>query len=904
MITIELKNYIKKREPFMRISVKPAAALLFVLLFTLGYYAWIAIWTDNDNVATWGGNLLSVTGSLIAAFWLAGAARRTLGEKRTFWTLLSIGCFSYFIAELIWLYEEKFLRIDPPSPGWTDFFYILQVVCYLAAFIYPFIRLKKSYGAFKLVFDILIVMTVAATFSWHYLIGPILREGKLSPLTMVVNLSYPITDLALLFGAMSLYWGARRIFPGRLIVFIFAGLVTQAFVDSIYLYLLSAESYDSGSFVDPFFMLSLLLVGCAGYIQQPETQTESVRDVPEAGVERLDIPRIVLPYLNVMILFFFMISGSAGIDAFTIGTGVSILLVIVRQLLIILENHQLLLSVYRKTEQLELSEQRYKSMFEYHPDAVYSLDSNGKFDSANAASADLLDCAPEQLIGRSHTEFVHDPVSGLDDYMGAAKSGLSERYEGQIRSLSGRISIVSVTHIPIRVRDRVVGIFGIGRDITENKRNEEQIRYLAYHDALTGLPNRASFDAELKGTIEEARTSGETFAVVFIDLDRFKNVNDTLGHDVGDRLLISVAERLRLCIGEADTVARQGGDEFTLILRGVVDREGVRAAAQRILEALRPPHDLEEQEIVALPSIGLSVYPIDDDTAVGLMKKADIALYQVKYGGRGHHRMYCETDPGVSRKFMLEKDLGFALDAEQFFLHYQPQIDSASGQLNGVEALIRWNHPQLGLVSPVEFIPIAEESGHILAIGDWVLNQACRQAKQWSDAGMPIKVGVNLSPRQLHRPDIVEQIESVLSAVGLRPELLDLEITESAALEKPELVLARLKALKQLGLTLSIDDFGTGYSSLSYLETFPIDKLKIARQFTSKLENRQVNRKIVSHIIDLARTLDMSVIAEGVESENQAEILRTIECVEMQGFLFGRPVPPEDIWAMLNAAAK
>lgn len=891
----------------MRTSVKHTAALLFVLLFTSVYYAWIMIWSEDDNIVTWGGNLLSVFGSLIAALWLAGAARRTFGEKRIFWTLMSAGCFNYFLAELVWLYEEKVLLIDPPSPGWTDLFYILQVICYLTAFVYMFLQLKKSYRTFKLIFDILIVMTVAATFSWHYLISPLLRESDVSSLTLIVNMAYPITDLALLFGAMSLYWGARQLFASKLILFIFLGLVTQAFVDSVYLYLLSAQAYDSGSFVDPFFMLSLLLVGYAGFIQQPEAEAAAGFSIknPEPDIEQLDILRIVLPYLNVLILFFFMILGSPGIDAFTIGTGIAIVLVIVRQLLIIMENHQLLLNVYRKTEQLELSEERYKSLFEYHPDAVYSLDSNGSFDSANEAAAKLLDCEREDLIGMSLTDFApHDSSGRKENCLAPVTSGQSERYEGEIRSFSGRVSVVSVTHIPIRVRDRVVGIFGIGRDITQNKQNEERIRYLAYHDALTGLPNRASFDAELKETIEEASTSGEKFAVMFIDLDRFKNVNDTLGHDVGDRLLISVAERLRLCIDENDTVARQGGDEFTLILRGITDREGARKAAQRILEALSPPHPLAGQEIVALPSIGLSIYPIDDLTPVGLMKKADIALYQVKYGGRGHHRMYCEADQGVSRTLILEKDLARALEQSQFFLHYQPQIDSVSGQLTGVEALIRWNHPELGLIAPMEFIPVAEESGHILAIGEWVLKQACLQAKQWNDAGSPLKVGVNLSSRQLHRPDIVEQIRDILKETGLRPELLDLEITESAALEQPELVLTRLHALKQLGLTISIDDFGTGYSSLSYLETFPIDKLKIARQFTSKLENRQVNRKIVSHIIDLAHTLELNVIAEGVESENQAEILRAIECIEMQGFLFGRPVPAEEIWNMLHAAQK
>lgn len=886
----------------MRTPHKKAAAFFFVLFFILFYYAWLAIWHLDEPVSTWGGDLLSVLGSLTAAVWLAGAAKRSIGEKKIFWAMLSAGCFNYFIAETIWLYEEQFLGIDPPSPGWTDLFYILQTLCYLIAFVYPFIRIKRNLSALKLVFDILIVMAVAATFSWHYLIGPILQHEETPLLTLAVSLAYPIMDLALLFGALSLYGGSRTLLPVRSTLLIFFGLLIQAFVDSIYLYLVSAGTYVSGSLVDPVFMLSVLLVGYAGFLQEPEQQTDArPTSKPQETTETspLDISRLLLPYLTIIVLFVFLVTGSVHVDAFTFGTGFSILLVIARQLLTLWENQQLLLGIHRKSKELELSEERYKSLFDYHPDAVYSLDPNGNFDSANAACSELLDYEHDELIGRSHQEFVEDEHH-QENASSSLRAGRSHRYETLVRSRNGKRSLLSVTHIPIRVGGEIVGTFGIGRDITENRRNEERIRYLAYHDALTGLLNRAAFDEQLKQALAEAERTGEKFAVAFIDLDRFKNVNDTLGHDVGDRLLVSVATRLRLAVGRKDIVARQGGDEFTLILRDVEDRENLRENMQRILEMLSPAHSVDGHLLAAPPSIGISVYPLDDTTSSGLMKKADIALYQVKDGGKGHFRMYCETSSIFSRKFTLERDLDQALAQKQLFLHYQPQIDSETARIVGVEALLRWHHPELGPVSPAEFIPVAEDSGHILEIGHWVLEEACMQAKQWSDAGMPIKVGVNLSSIQLHHPNIVEQIRSVLQQTGLPPELLDLEITESAALHKPEQVRERLAELKQLGLTLSIDDFGTGYSSLSRLETFPIDKLKIARQFTSKLEDRHVNRRIVSHIIDLARTLEMSVIAEGVENEDQAAILRDIECVEMQGFLFGRPVSAEEIDRMLR----
>ncbi|OWR31869.1 PAS domain S-box protein [Saccharibacillus sp. O23] len=887
----------------MRSSAKAAVAFFFVIGFVLFYYLWIILWR-NDPLSTLGGDILSFLGSLIAALWLLRAARRTSGEQKIFWALLSAGCFNYWIAEVIWLSQAQIRGFDPPTPGWTDLFYMLQALFYMVAFIYPFIRLKKNPSTFKLIFDIWIVMVVAATFSLHYLIGPILHSGQTSLLSLIVALSYPVTDLALLFGALSLYGGSGEMLTRSSKRLIFLSLVIQAGVDSSYVYLVSKGTYVSGSLVDPLFMLSLLLMGYAGLRQKPEAR-KPVAETPVAEsaaspeAPRLDIPRLLVPYSTVIILFSFMIFSSDGINAFTVGTGVSILLVIVRQLLMIWENHQLILDIHGKSKALEISEQRYKSLFDYHPDAVYSLDLDGHFESANAACSELLEYEHEELIGQSLKTFVEDNRHAENAPI-LFRTGRSQRYETLVRSRNGRRSIVSVTHVPIRVGGEIVGTFGIGRDITENKRNEERIRYLAYHDALTGLLNRAAFDEQLKQTIAEAESSGESFAVVFIDLDRFKNVNDTLGHDVGDRLLVSVAARLRTAVEADDLVARQGGDEFTLILRGFEDREQLRGKMQHILETLSPTYSVDDYDILAMPSMGLAVYPVDDVTAGGLTKKADIALYKVKDSGKGHFRMYCETSSAFSRKFALERDLDQALAHNQLFLHYQPQIDSDTQRINGVEALLRWNHPTFGPVTPAEFIPIAEESGQILEIGRWVLEEACVQAKFWQDVDMPLKVGVNLSPIQLHHPDIVEQVRDVLRKTGLSPQLLDLEITETAALHKPEQVRERLHQLKQLGLTLSIDDFGTGYSSLSQLESFPIDKLKIARQFTHKLEDRQVNRRIVSHIVDLAKTLEMSVIAEGVESEAQAAILRDIECVEMQGFLFGRPVSAAEIGQRLR----
>ncbi|MCQ4087936.1 bifunctional diguanylate cyclase/phosphodiesterase [Saccharibacillus sp. JS10] len=772
----------------MRSSFKTIAALVLILCLTILYSVWVTVWSHDSNMATWGGDILATSGSLIATIWLIGAARRCHRETRLFWTLLSIGTFSYFIAEVIWLYEEKILLIPPHSPGWTDLFYNIQIAFYFAAFAVPFFKLRKHEGALKVILDVLIVMTVATTFSWHYLIAPILQEGTTSPLKLILNLSYPITPLALLFGVVSLYLGARNHFGRKTILFLFLGLLIQMLANTAYMLQLFDNRYVSGGFIDPFFMLGLLLVGYAGFLQSPHGSLGNPAWTQKENIEKIDIPRVILPYINVVALFFFMIAGSDTIGAFTVGIGISILLVIVRQIMIMVENHGLLVNLYRKTEELEQSERRYRS--------------------------------------------------------------------------------------------------------------------LAYHDTLTGLANRMSFEEKLKHTIEEAEPFEETFAIAFIDLDRFKNVNDTLGHHIGDRLLVQVAKRLKKCIRESDFVARQGGDEFTLILRDIGDREGARIAAQRILETLIPTYLIEGHMISTPPSIGLALYPIDDETPGGLMKKADIAMYQVKYGGKGHHRMYCEMDMAFSRKFTLEKDLEQAIENEQLLLHYQPQIDYRTSEWIGVEALLRWNHPVFGFVPPSEFIPIAEDSGQMSAIGEWVLNEACMQGKTWLDAGFPIKIGVNLSPVQLRRDHFVQNVQSILQQTGLPAGLLIFEIAESAAVALPEQSIDQLHALKRSGISICIDNFGIGYSAVSILERLPIDKVKIARPFTSKLENHLIQQKVVSHIIDIARTLNIAVVAEGVEYPEQAAILSKIECLDMQGFLFGHPVPASEMNNLLKATSQ
>lgn len=883
----------------MALYIRKSLPVLFLAGFVAFYYGWIVVWRDNDSLATLGGDLLSILGSLISAVWLFIGARRAKREKRRFWALLSLGSFQYFIAELVWYFYEQVLAIEGYDSGLVDVFYLLQVAFYLAAFTFLFSRLRKGYKLYKLIFDLLIIMTIAFTFSWHYLIGPILGDAETTRLTLLVNLAYPVSDLGLLLCGFGLYWGAREYFTKGQALSIFFALIIQSVVDSLYLYMLSVNEYFSGSVVDPLFMLCLLLIGYGGLLEGDREPEESASVQPlQEEPPRIDIARTLIPYVNVLILFLFMIGNREGMDAFIIGTGFSILFIIVRQLLIIMENHRLLLDLYSKTDELEASEQRYRSLFDYNPDAVYSLDLSGRIGSANSATSALLGYSLDELNGRNIWDFVEDyERNGVAAHVEQVKLGEPQSFELTVRSRNGCTYALSLTSIPIKVRNRIVGIFGIGKDITENKRNEEKITYLAYHDALTGLANRAYFDDLLLEAVKDGRDTDEMFAVIFIDLDRFKNVNDTLGHDFGDALLVSVAARLIQGKGDRISVARQGGDEFTLLARGVAGLDEVKDIAENILSTLSKPYRIHGQEIENKPSIGISVYPLDGDTPGALMKKADIALYEVKHKGRGYYRLYCESDPNAQRKLCLERDLDYALGNRELKLHYQPQIDVLTGRMTGVEALLRWNHPVFGLVYPGEFIHLAESSGHIVPIGEWVLRTACAQASAWHRSGHRLKMAVNLSPVQFQQHDLVGVIAAILEETSLPPSSLDLELTESSAIQSD--AIAKLQKLKELGVQLSIDDFGTGFSSLSYLETFPVDKLKLAPVFARKIESGTANQTIISSIIHLAASLNMNVIAEGVETENQAAILKEIQCSEMQGYLFGRPVSAEEMESRL-----
>ncbi|MCE1227351.1 MAG: EAL domain-containing protein [Geobacteraceae bacterium] len=482
------------------------------------------------------------------------------------------------------------------------------------------------------------------------------------------------------------------------------------------------------------------------------------------------------------------------------------------------------------------------------------------------------------------------------------ESGRSLDMTYRIATSSGNeIVVASQAELEYDHDGRAVLLVGTLLDVTDRTRAEQEIHHLANYDSLTGLPNRNLLHDRLQQAIVQSARMQGSVGVLFLDLDRFKGVNESLGHKAGDQLLRTVAERLRVCVRESDTLARVGGDEFVVILSVVAGEDGVSSAASKILAIISEPFVIEEQELYLTASIGVAVYPTDGSDVQTLLKHADLAMYQAKDMDRNNFQFFSsDLNVKVMERMVLESSLRRALERDEFELFYQAQVDVVERSIIGFEALLRWRHPELGMISPEKFIPLAEETGLILSIGEWVIRTACRQAKAWQDAGLPpIRMAVNLSGKQF-RTKLDQVVASILLETGLGASWLELELTESILMRNAAENQQLLQALSGMGCSLSIDDFGTGYSSLAYLKNFPLGRLKIDRSFVRDIITNPDDRAIAKIIIDMAHTLKMEVTAEGVEDHDQLELLKSYGCREIQGFLFSKPLAAAAAEALLR----
>jgi diguanylate cyclase (GGDEF)-like protein/PAS domain S-box-containing protein len=548
---------------------------------------------------------------------------------------------------------------------------------------------------------------------------------------------------------------------------------------------------------------------------------------------------------------------------------------------------------------LQEAEQRYRLIFEKNSIGISQSSVDGRFLSVNPAFARMLGYdSPEELIASVRPRQLYVDDDCRRELSGRLRvQGEFENCEFQAYRKDGGKLWVRGTASAVRAADgSILYYVGAADDITQRKTADQQVQFLAYYDALTGLPNRTLFQDRVGKALASARRRGEKVALLFLDLDRFKTINDSLGHSVGDLLLKEVADRLKNWAREQDTVARLGGDEFVAVLTSVKEASDAAVAADRILTAMAPEFQVQGHLLSLSCSLGISVYPDNGKEAETLLKNADAAMYCAKERGRNNFQFFTQQmNIQAVERMTLENSLRTALERNELFLVYQPQVDLATGQVTGAEALLRWRHPELGLIPPDKFIPIAENSGLILPIGEWVLKTACAQARQWQNEGLPLAtVGVNVSAVQFRHERFLYVIRKVLEQTGLSASSLELELTEGLLLANAEVTLSMLRELVRMGLKLSIDDFGTGFSSLSYLRQFPVNRLKIDRSFVQSMTEDPDAAVITGTIINMAKSLRLRVIAEGVENQEQLRLLREQNCEEVQGFYFSRPLVAAD----------
>ncbi len=550
-------------------------------------------------------------------------------------------------------------------------------------------------------------------------------------------------------------------------------------------------------------------------------------------------------------------------------------------------------------ELLRQSEERFRTAVSNAPIILWAVDRNGQFTLAEGKGLASLGMKPEQVVGKTVQDIFAD-VHPLETYLEKALSGEAFSSKNEIQ---GRA--YEILWSPKRDNGgEIVGIIGVSTDITERhlaekrlRENQERLNYLSYYDPLTQLPNRLLLHDRLQHAMEKSRRSGKQVVLLFLDIDRFKTVNDSMGHALGDRVLCEVAIRLAEHVRHSDTLSRFGGDEFVILLEEINDLHDISAIVQKIQFSLAQNLQIEDLNVYPTASIGISHYPGNGEDGGSLLKAAEIAMYRAKELGSNHYQFYTQDmDTHAREKLVLEADLRAALEQNELILHYQPQIELSTGALVGTEALVRWQRPQGQMVSPGDFIPLAEETGMIVPLGEWVLREACRQNKAWQQKGLTaVPVSVNISALQFRQRDLVELVSRVLRETGLDARFLRLEITESMIMGDVNASIAILQELDRMGILCAIDDFGTGYSSLSYLKKFPISALKIDKSFVRDVTSDTNDASIAISIIALARSMKLSVVAEGIETEEQLAFLRENGCENGQGYLFSRPVPPQDI---------
>ena len=869
------------------------------------FLVWLALTAGGKHVTLRVDNLAQLVAPLGAAIACLTRGRRESGSSRRGWTLLGASALSWGLGQAVWCYYELVQGREVPFPSMADLGYLLAVPLALGAILAFFSPPVGWTSRVRAMVDGLIVAASFLLISWETALGSVYRGGQGGPVKQAIALAYPLGDV-MIISVVVLVAGRSRSVARLPLVWIGAALVALAVSDSAFAYLTQMGDYATGNPVDAGWVagyLILLLAALKPYSGAPGVEQRGQRE------------RTLLPYIPVLIALGLVgVRAARGsvLEGFLLWNALALFfIVVVRQMLTLRENrsltHDLETKVEERTHELQSSERRFRSLIRNASDVVCIVEDDAAIRYVSASIERMFGWSPNALKDRNLPDILHP---GDAPRMLAFIASIAGQQNGQplmaefrLRHFSEGWRDVEVFGTNLVEDQAVQGLVLNIRDISERKAFEAELEHQAFHDPLTGLPNRVLFRDRVEQALAGQHRDGGWVAVLFLDVDDFKNVNDSLGHRAGDSVLQEVARRLDECQRAVDTAARMGGDEFGVLVRSFEKETDVVEIAERLISALSTSMPVDGRQISIRPNIGIA-FGNDDARAPSdadeLLRDADVAMYMAKEQGRGGYQIFQpEMHSRALARLELKTDLERALDAGEFTLRYQPVMDLARADLAGMEALVRWEHPSRGTVPPLDFIPLVEDTGLIVPLGHHVLTQACKWAAHMQQAcprDPPLWVSVNVSARQLQREELVDEVRGVLEQAAIAPSSLILELTESVAMKDTEVTIRRMDALRALGVRLAIDDFGTGYSSLNYVRQLPVDILKIDRSFVAD-PSPEVT-EMTAAIVRLAEIFKLQVVPEGIETELQLKHLQEMHCAFGQGFYFAKPLCDDEILSM------
>jgi diguanylate cyclase (GGDEF)-like protein/PAS domain S-box-containing protein len=840
-------------------------------------------------------NLLGASSAVAVAL----GARHYRPRGQLAWYLIALGQVLFVAGDVLAYNYERLFGHELPFPSIADPFYLAIYPC-LTVGLLGLLRLRHPTRDRAGLVDALVVAIGIGTLSWAYLMAPYAHDDSLGLLTKLTSLAYPVMDLLLLAVAARLVMGpGRRGLSSRLLA---VALMALLATDTIYGWALLHGGYTTGGLLDGGWILFYALTATAALHPSMRLLSEHT-PAPEAGLTRRRLALFAATCLLAPgVQLVRNVLDQPREPVISVAAGVLFLLVLARLTGLVRVQEALTEDTLRRRFEARLA-----ALVRHASDLVSIVGADARLSYLSPSAEQLLGRPPRELVGRSWTELVHpEDAVRVDGFLARLEPGRSGSAEFRLQHADGAWRDVETLATNLLGDDTVDGIVLNTRDVSQRKALERRLEHQAFHDALTGLPNRTLFQDRVEQALARTRRNGTRIAVVFLDLDDFKAVNDSLGHAVGDAVLQAVASRLQECVREADSAARLGGDEFALLLDDVAGELEAIGVAERVLARLTRPVVLDGREFLTTPSVGIAFDCDGVQTADELLRNADLAMYLAKDGGKGRYAVFEPTmHLAAVDRLELKADLNRAIQQDELSLAYQPIVDLEHGAIVAVEALARWVHDERGPVPPAEFIPLAERTGLIVPLGRMLLMEACREAARLQ-ATCPrqpaLAMCVNLSARQLQSPQIVDDVRTALEESKIPPSSLVLELTESAMMEDVELAIRRLHELRELGISLAIDDFGTGHSSLNSIRRFPIDILKIDRSFIQDVAHGPVETQaLTAAIIDLAHTLGLTPVAEGIEDAAQLARLRELACTLGQGFHLDRPLSASQITALARA---